>query len=321
MKNKKSINNQTIVFKVSDNVKEEIIKYYSDILRDKKPPYSVFQADDGAGTVTTLYESGKLMIQGISADLDYEFWKAREKILNNRDLDEELKKEQEKKDKKKEELNDPRFKTVSTIGSDEVGTGDYFGPIIVTATYASKDNLPYLAGLGITDSKKITDKKIMELAPLIMKKVPYETYILTPEEYNKMSNFNMNKIKAIMHNKVLSKLKEKNYEYSYIVVDQFTYIRSYFGYLTGEPNVVRNITFTPRAESKCLSVAAASIISRYLFIKEMEKIETKIGSKIPKGAGLNVDAFVKEYLKTHSFESLKPYIKLNFKNTQKILGE
>ena len=313
------MNNQTIVFKVSDNVKEEVIKFYSDILREKKPPYSVFQADDGAGTVTTLYESGKLMIQGISADLDYEFWKAREKILNNRDLDEELKKEQDKKDKKKEELNDPRFKTVSTIGSDEVGTGDYFGPIVVTASYVSKENLPYIAGLGITDSKKITDKKIMELAPLIMKKVPYESYILSPKEYNSMP-YNMNKIKAILHNKVLSKIKNETKEYSYIVVDQFTYIKSYFGYLTNEPNVVRNITFTPRAESKCLSVAASSVISRYLFLKEMEKIEKDLHTKIPKGAGLNVDEFVKEYLKTNSFESLKPYIKLNFKNTEKIMS-
>jgi len=317
---KKNNNNQTIVFKVSDNVKKEVIDFYKDTFRDKKPPYSVFQADDMAGTVTTLYESGKLMIQGISADLDYEFWKAREKTLNGRDLDAELKKEKEKKDKKKEELNDPRFKTVSTIGSDEVGTGDYFGPIVVTATYVSKENLPYIAGLGITDSKKITDKKILELAPLIMEKVPYESYILSSKEYNDMP-YNMNKIKAIMHNKVLSKLKMQNFEYSYIVVDQFTYIRSYFGYLTGEKDVVRDITFTPRAESKCYSVAAASIISRYLFIKEMEKIEKTLGTKVPKGAGLGVDQFVKDYLKTNDFNKLKPYIKLNFKNTEKIMKD
>ena len=50
----------TIVFKVSDNVKEKMIKYYKDLRRDKTPPYAIFQASD-ADTIITLYESGKVM--------------------------------------------------------------------------------------------------------------------------------------------------------------------------------------------------------------------------------------------------------------------
>ena len=41
-----------------------------------------------------------------------------------------------------------------TIGSDEVGTGDYFGPIVVTASYVTKEDIPYLEELGVKDSKK-----------------------------------------------------------------------------------------------------------------------------------------------------------------------
>ena len=75
----------------------------------------------------------------------------------------------------------------------------------------------------------------------------------------------MNKIKAILHNKVLlSCMKEDNYVIDNVVVDQFTTPRSYFSYLKDEDNVYRKITFTPRAEDKCLSVAVSSIISRYL---------------------------------------------------------
>ena len=76
----------TIVFKVSDNVKEKMIEYYMDKRKPKTPPYAIFQAVE-ADTVITLYESGKAMFQGISADVDANLWKDMEKHLNNIDID------------------------------------------------------------------------------------------------------------------------------------------------------------------------------------------------------------------------------------------
>ena len=81
---------KTIVFKVSDNIKEKMIDYYELLQRDKKPPYSVFQAEEG-GTIITLYESGKVMFQGISADIDANMWKDLERHFNDRDIDSEIK--------------------------------------------------------------------------------------------------------------------------------------------------------------------------------------------------------------------------------------
>lgn len=57
-----------------------------------------------------------------------------------------------------------------------------------------------------------------------------------------------------------------------VVVYQFTPERNYYNYLKSEPNVFRKIKFTTKAEDKCLSVACSSIISRYLFLKEIEKM-------------------------------------------------
>ena len=59
----------TIVFKVSDNIKEMMIKHYEDMKCEKTPPYALFQVKD-FDCVTTLYESGKVMFQGTSADVD-----------------------------------------------------------------------------------------------------------------------------------------------------------------------------------------------------------------------------------------------------------
>lgn len=308
---------QTIVFKISDNLKDKVIEFYKDRALEKHPPYSVFQVKD-YDCVITLYESGKLMFQGIGADIEASYWMEEERILNKRDLQSELKNEQEKKDKKAEELNDDRFKNISTIGSDEVGTGDYFGPIIVTASFVDIKKKSFLYELGVRDSKKITDEKIISIAPTLIKEFPHVTYILTPSDYNRLGITNMNKVKAILHNKVLYALKEKNYNYDKIVVDQFCYPVKYYEHIKATPNKVTNITFTTHAEDKCLSVAVSSIISRYIFIKEMEKLTKEMNMNIPKGAGTNVDEVGVKIVKQYGINKLNELAKLNFKNTEKI---
>lgn len=307
----------TIVFKVSDNVKEKMIKYYNDLRRDKTPPYAVFQAME-ADTIITLYESGKVMFQGISADIDANIWIDLERKLNNRIIN--IKDGKEKKNSKEKTNKYRKFDNYNTIGSDEVGTGDYFGPIVVTATFVSKENISFLDELKVTDSKKITDDVIKKIAPKIMEKIPYSSYILNNPDYNKFhkQNINMNKIKAILHNKVLLNMVNKNLPYEKIVVDQFTPPKNYYGYLSDVKDKVVNITFTPKAEEQCLSVACASIISRYIFLKTMHDISIELGIDIPKGAGTQVDEVGAKLVKEHGFEILNKYAKLNFKNTEKI---
>ncbi len=311
-----------VVYKISENTKEKMIEYYQDKKREKTPPYAIFQAEEG-GTIITLYESLKVMFQGISADVDANMWRDVEAHLNNGKLPEETKKkEKEKKDEKELYEERKNYYYINSIGSDEVGTGDFFGPIVVTASFVSKNDIEFLEELGVRDSKKLTDAKILEVVPKIIKKIPYETIIYTNEEYNKAKDHNMNKIKAILHNKaLLGLMKKDNYNYDKVVVDQFCFPRNYFGYLKESNNVFRKITFTTKAEDKCLSVACGSLISRYVFIKEMEKISKKLGKIVPKGAGEKVDSFGKEIVKTYGKNILKSIAKLNFKNTDKILKE
>lgn len=306
----------TIVFKVSDNIKPKIIKYYENLKRDKTPPYAIFQAEE-AGTIITMYESGKIMFQGISADIDARIWIEMEKKYNDRDIDINTGKE---KSKTKNDTPKKNYNKYNTIGSDEVGTGDYFGPIVVCATYVSTDKQALLQDLKVMDSKKITDDKIKKIAPIIMKEIPYQAYILTNKEYNTLNHdeVNMNKIKAILHNKVLTSLKNKNYPYDLIVVDQFTTPKSYYNYLINVPNKVTDITFTPKAEDQCLSVACASIISRYIFLQEMYKMSKELNQEVPKGAGPSVIEFTQKLVKEQGIDILNNYVKLNFQTTNKI---
>lgn len=309
----------TISFKISENTKQKMIDFFKDNKREKTPAYAIFQADS-EDTVVTLYESGKVVFQGTSADIDANMWKEMERHLNPNSIIDE--KNSDKKEKK-EEIFDKNIYYSTSIGSDEVGTGDYFGPIVVSAAYVKKDDIPFLENLGVKDSKKMTDDKILEVVPQIIKKISYESIILSNKEYNEKynENYNMNKIKAIMHNKVLLKMKEKHKHYDYIIVDEFAKKYVYFNYLKESTNVARDLTFMTKAESKSLSVAVASLISRYIFIKEFSKISENLKILIPKGASNKVDEAAILVVKKYGFEKLNEVVKLNFKNTEKIKRE
>ncbi len=307
---------KSITLKVSENTKQKMIEYFSDKKREKTPPYAIFQADE-ADTVVTLYESGKALFQGISADIDANMWSQMEKHLNP-DKKLEIKDSKEKKEKNKTTNLD--LYNCSSIGSDEVGTGDYFGPVVVTATYVTKENIPFLENLGVKDSKKLTDEHILKVVPQIIKKIPYSSMILSNDEYNRKysTHINMNTIKAVLHNNVLLDLTKKYKNYDYIVVDQFTPEKTYYNYLKERKEIQKNITFQTKAEDKCLSVACASLISRYILIKEFEKLSKQMSVTLPKGAGSKVDEIGAKIAKVHGIEILNQIAKCNFKNTEKI---
>lgn len=297
-----------VVIKVNDEVKKKMIEYYKDKCRDKSIPYVVFQAQD-EDTVITMYESGKVMFQGVSADVDALMWGS---ILDN-----------QKKNNDDKDSDYLKYRNCSSVGSDEVGTGDYFGPIVVTATYVKQEDVDYLSSIGVGDSKKIDDEKILKIAPLIAKRVKYKSVILSNSEYNEKysKDVNMNKIKAIMHNKVLYDLVNSlDSKIDYIIVDEFARSKRYYEYLSDVPLVQRNITFMTKAEDKNLAVASSSIISRYLFLKEFDKLSDKLHVPLIKGASKEVDKVGKEIVEKYGEDILKDVSKLNFSNTQRILG-
>ena len=296
-----------VVIKVNDEIKEKMIEYYKDKRRDKIIPYVVFQAEE-EDTVITMYESGKVMFQGTSADVDAAMWGVQ------------LENTKEKKEERKKA--DLKYYNCNAVGSDEVGTGDYFGPIVVTACYVSKNDIKFLEELGVGDSKKIDDNKILKIAPEIAKRIKYKSVILTNKEYNEKytKELNMNKIKAILHNKVLYQLVNlEKPKYDYIIVDEFAREARYYEYIKDQEYVQRDITFLTKAEDKNNAVACASIISRYLFLREFDKLCDEIHIPLPKGAGKDVDTIGEEVVDKYGEDKLKEIAKVNFKNTDRIL--
>jgi len=248
------------------------------------------------------------MFQGVSADVDAAMWGVQ---LENT--------KEKKEEKKKKNL---KYYNCNCVGSDEVGTGDYYGPIVVTACYVTKEDIPFLEDLGVGDSKKIDDSKILKMAPKIAKRIKYRSLILSNKEYNEKysHDVNMNKIKAIMHNKVLYQVvSEEKPQYDYIIVDEFARENRYYEYLKDQPVIQKNITFLTKAEDISPAVGCASIISRYIFLKEFDKLCDSIHIPLPKGAGKDVDTIGEEVVEKYGEDKLKEIAKMNFRNTERIL--
>ena len=98
----------TITLKVSEKTKEKMIEYFEDKKRAKTPDYAIFQADE-ADTVVTLYNSGRAVFQGISADIDANMWKEMERHLNPTKKIEITNSEDKKKKEKVMETINPKI--------------------------------------------------------------------------------------------------------------------------------------------------------------------------------------------------------------------
>ncbi len=204
------------------------------------------------------------------------------------------------------------------IGSDEVGTGDVFGPITVCAAYVAESQLPRLAELKVTDSKQMEDAYILSIGPKLLSEFSYSQMALDNEHYNDVHTLNnMNAIKAKMHNRCDLNLLAKQ-PGAFLYQDQFAPASLYYSYLKDEKEVARGILFHTQGEMLFPSVALASVIARYSFLRKMEEMSKKYDFPFPFGAGPQVDEAIAKFLAQHSKEDLRKVAKMNFANVRKL---
>lgn len=210
------------------------------------------------------------------------------------------------------------------IGSDEVGVGDFLGPMIVVAAYVKGMDIKKLKEYGIQDSKKMSDKVILEIGPKIVKEFRFSKLTLPNEKYNEMldKGENLNSMKAKMHNRALLNLRKEYPEVLNVFVDQFVSEKNYYKYLNdANEEQVKEIVFRTKGESYFPCVALASVIARYSYLKEMEKLSEKYEMTFPYGASKKVTSFAKEFLKKYGEAELYRVAKKNFANYREVLSE
>lgn len=263
--------------------------------RHKAPAYARWQLRP-ENCVITCYESGKTLFQGKDAKI------YASPFTSSADTAEQ-----------------PSGIILPQAGSDEVGTGDYFGPVCVCACIVTEHDMTLLNRTGVRDSKAITDEAILKTAPELMEQLTYSLLILNNRKYNAVHDSNnMNRIKARLHNQAYVNLSTKAPLPEFRVIDQFTPEKAYYRYLQEDRNVVRGIHFETKAEDKYPAVGAASVIARYAFLKCMEELSERYDMQFEKGAGSPVDRCAAEFVSRYGWDALQDVAKLHFANTEKV---
>lgn len=270
-----------IVFKLSD---KDITTLMSRITFDTENlPQGMKARAKYQNTTVNIYQSGKVMFQGNHAEAVSKELLPQHSQLNTN------------KTKKKNMANSFLEQTLmydqfNCIGSDEAGSGDYFGPLTVCAAFVTKEHVPILKTLGVDDSKKLTDTKIVELAEQLVTFIPHSLLTLHNEKYNiqQAKGWTQVKMKAVLHNEAIKNVLEKidSSQLDYIVIDQFAKREVYNHYALSDIPLPKKTKFETKGESKSLAIAVASIISRYAFVTYMDQISKNINMTIPKGAVL-----------------------------------
>lgn len=287
---------------VNDDTLNKMKSFYEDHFTPNKNKHALFIAKIDGCTITA-YHSKKVLFQGNNAETEASMWasiKNDKKLVSNN--------------------QDQHSYYLASIGSDEVGTGDYFGPVVVVSAFLDKNKIALVKTLNIDDSKKLTDQDIIKIAPTLFKNIPYSLLVVHNEKYNevmKQKDMNLNKLKAVLHKQAILNLLNKINQQPPIIIDQFCSIE-YFNKYTNDTKFTKDIHFHTKAESKYVSVACASMMARYIFLEEMEKLSATLKTTLTKGASNKVDMQGKALVQKYGHEILTKIAKLHFKNTEKI---
>lgn len=301
---------EIVSFPINIEQANEIMTFYRAYEKPNNGAYILFQAEY-SGVIITIYNDKKgkhkIVFMGQDALLEAKKWNE----------------EAEVKEEKKEEPKGWLCKD-NQIGSDEVGVGDFLLPVIVVAAFVRGRDLKELESFGVKDSKKLTDEKIREIAPGLLKKFFVSKLCLPNDHYNELieQGENLNSIKAKMHNRALLNMFKKFPDTKNIFVDQFVAESKYFAYLNDpKEQKIINITFKTKGESYYPCVALASCIARYAFLLEKDALEKKYKMTFPFGASSKVNEFSKKFVKKYGLEEFKKIAKLHFANFKELMND
>jgi ribonuclease HIII len=282
--------------------------------------YQIIITDGITKNPVDLFPSGKIVIQGKPGTL-------RDTLLVWRDQHNPLfSQAQESSQLLTEIIPFPQaqhsirtFTGLARIGLDEAGKGDYFGPLVIGAVYLDAQSEGKLTAFRVRDSKLLSDTHILQIAEEIKELCSHEVVTISAKRYNELYNeiHNVNNLLAKGHAFALEKLLEK-VPCQLAIADQFgdaSYLRDAL------LEKSRTITLEQRTHGEeDIAVAAASILARAEFVQQMERISSRLGITLPKGASdPNIITIGREIVKKYGKDTLEKAAKLHFRTSQEII--
>jgi ribonuclease HIII len=205
-------------------------------------------------------------------------------------------------------------------GLDESGKGDFFGPIITACVIADKPQIERWIQAGIRDSKTIGEAQILKLDELI-RHTPgavAKSAWCGMAKYNELMSrpkANLNRLLAWLHAKSLqAALQEKRAPWG--LLDQFSK-QNLVGLYFKDPEF--DLRMRTKAEEDPV-VAAASVVARAEFVRQMHKLSQQFGEKLQKGASSLVKDQAHRIIERHGVGALRDVAKLHFRTAYEVVS-
>ncbi len=208
-------------------------------------------------------------------------------------------------------------------GLDESGKGDLFGPVVAATVIAEKPAIDAWRAAGVRDSKSIEDSQILKLDELIQNTpgVVTEVRFMEMPEYNRVMArpyASLNRLLAQHHADALAAALQKKWVPRGLL-DQFS----------KEPLVQRELKklglerfkldMRTKAEEDPV-VAAASVVARAEFVRQMRFLSREFGEKLLFGAGAQAKAQAAQMVEKFGARSLGKFAKLHFRTCYEVVS-
>ena len=207
-------------------------------------------------------------------------------------------------------------------GLDESGKGDFFGPVVAATVIADKPAIDEWRNAGVQDSKKITETRIMELDRLIRRTkgaVARVCFCGMPKYNDLMSRpgANLNRLLAWQHATALEQaLAVKRVPRG--LLDQFSKAPLVQRELAKKKVKDFDLAMRTKAEEDPV-VAAASVVARAEFVRQMHLLSKRFGAKLQKGAGPLVKEQAHQIIQRFGARALGEFAKLHFRTAYEVV--
>jgi ribonuclease HIII len=255
----------------------------------------------------TAYESGKLVVAGkgteefVTMTLEPDVTKAAKLGYD--------------------EVNHPDWFELHA-GLDESGKGDFFGPVVAATVIADRAAIEAWIAAGVKDSKKVAESQIIKLDKLIREThgVAVAVCLCGMPKYNLIMGrpyANLNKLLAWQHATALVQaLGRKKAPRG--LLDQFTKQPLVQKELKKMGVTDFDLQMRTKAEEDPV-VAAASVVARAEFVRQMHALSREFGAPLQKGAGPLVKAQAHQIIERFGARALGTFAKLHFRTAYEVV--
>lgn len=289
--------------------------------RKREVPYSLWSIE-GDHFNATLYEKEKhgkrkLCVQGSKAE-DFVLFVLEPHVLGAATLGYET-------------ILNPDL-VAPHAGSDESGKGDFFGPLVVCCAYTDEALSEKMQEMGVKDCKQMSDKSVLTTGAklrALLGPTGYSVVKLGPAAYNRLYSKikNINRMLAWAHGTAIEELLEKRQSCPRVVVDQFAPTETTILRALKTRGKAIKVEQRHKAESD-IAVAAASVIAREIFLRDIMKMGDEIfgppaegRDNVPAGSSdPRVRALAEEMVRKEGPVWLMNHVKAHFQTTDKVLS-